>query len=248
MTLGPVHPDGNAKGVEACFGFSRESAVRRIFRFVLVVIAAAMAALALYGGKGWYDARRQGDELAQRAGQLIAQGRGGEDLGPGHLAVLVQVQDPGFYSHAGVDLETPGAGLTTISQSLAKRLAFEEFKPGIGKIRQTGYAIGLDQELTKQEQLALFLDTVEMGEINGEWVTGFFKASDAAFGTPPSGLDDRQFNQLVAVLIAPGRLKLQEPDALLEERVLRIGNLAAGRCKPENLSDVWLDGCRSDPK
>ena len=52
MTLGPVHPDGNAKGVEACFGFSRESAVRRIFRFVLVVIAAAMAALALYGGKG----------------------------------------------------------------------------------------------------------------------------------------------------------------------------------------------------
>ena len=222
--------------------------MRRTFRFVLVVIAVVFAALAVYGGKGWYDARRQGDGLAQRAGQLIAEGRGGEDLGPGHLAVLIQVQDPGFYSHLGVDLDTPGAGLTTISQSLAKRLAFEDFKPGIGKIRQTGYALGLDQELTKQEQLALFLDTVEMGEINGEWVTGFFKASDAAFGTPPSDLEDQQFNQLVAVLIAPGRLKLQAPDALLEERVLRIGKLAAGRCKPEKLSDVWLDACRTEPK
>lgn len=219
--------------------------MRRFLKIALAAFAVVLAGLALYGSKGWYDARQQGDELAKRAQELIADGRGGGDLGPNHLAVLVQVQDPGFYSHAGFDLSTPGAGLTTIPQSLAKRLAFDEFKPGIGKIRQTGYAIGLDQELTKQEQLALFLDTVPMGKLNGEWITGFFKASDAFFGKPPSELNDRQFNQLVAVLIAPGRLKLEAPDDLLEERVRRIANLAAGHCKPEGLSDVWLEACRS---
>lgn len=73
------------------------------------------------------------------------------------------MEDPGFAEHDGVDFSTPGAGLTTITQSAAKRLAFETFRPGIGKIRQTGYAMGLESRLSKDQILALWLDTLEMG-------------------------------------------------------------------------------------
>ena len=33
---------------------------------------------------------------------------------------LLRVEDPSFYEHHGVDLHTPGQGLTTITQALVK--------------------------------------------------------------------------------------------------------------------------------
>ncbi|MDD2770086.1 MAG: hypothetical protein PHT19_15275 [Methylococcus sp.] len=38
------------------------------------------------------------------------------------LKLLLAVEDPTFFEHHGVDLNTPGAGMTTISQSLVKLL------------------------------------------------------------------------------------------------------------------------------
>ena len=67
----------------------------------------------LYGGKGYWDA----PQLRHRADELIAHGRGGASLGAEHLAILLQVEDPNFADHAGVDFATAGAGATTITQS-----------------------------------------------------------------------------------------------------------------------------------
>lgn len=213
-----------------------------LFAAALLLVAAALA----YGAIGYSDALSDAEGLARRADALIAEGRGGDDLGGDRLKQLLMVQDPAFQDHAGVDLTTAGAGLTTVTQSLAKRTAFENFKPGIGKIRQTGYAIGLEQRLTKDQIMALWLDTVEMGTGPDGWMKGFYSASEAVYGKSPAELSDRQFLSLVAVLIAPSRYDLLREDPQLEDRVARIERLVAGSCAPADHGDVWLDGCRAE--
>jgi membrane peptidoglycan carboxypeptidase len=156
----------------------------------------------------------------------------------------LRVQDPAFRDHSGVDFSTAGAGATTISQSVSKRLAFKHFEPGIGKIRQTGYALGLEQSLTKDQILALWLDTVEMGRGPDGWMTGFFEASTMVFGVPPSEVTDTEFLRLVAVLIAPASFDLWQGDEKLVARTERIERMLAGECTPLGHGDVWLEGCR----
>ncbi len=217
--------------------------MRRVFGITVSLFLCVLAGAAGYGAIGYWDAVRQANGYAVRADNLINNGRGPNDLGVEQLRHLILVQDPGFLDHAGVDLATVGAGLTTISQSLAKRLGFEEFRPGISKIRQTGFAIGLERQLTKDHILALWLDTVEMGRGPDGWMTGFFEASDSIYGRTPADLTGQEYNRLLAVLIAPGRFRLLEIDNELNDRASRIARLTSGDCMPESQNDVWLDGC-----
>lgn len=209
--------------------------------------AAALVLIALatgvYGATGYLDALRDAPGLKARAAALIAARRGPADLTRRKLDQLIRVEDLGFWQHNGVDLVSGGAGNTTVTQSLAKRLAFDHFKPGIGKIRQTAYALGLERRLTKVEILTLAIDTAQMGRGPGGWMQGMFAASEHVFGKPPAGLTDGQWLRLVAVLIAPGKYRLTSPDAQLDDRVARIERLLAGRCAPRGNGDVWLDGC-----
>ncbi|KZM47991.1 transglycosylase domain-containing protein [Labrenzia sp. OB1] len=218
----------------------------RLFKFLGAVFLLLVAAGLIYGVSGYFDALSDADGLALRADALVAEGRGGKDLGEDRLETLLMVQDPAFHQHAGVDVTTPGAGVTTVTQSLAKRVGFREFKPGIGKIRQTGYAIGLERKLTKDQIMALWLDTLEMGRGPDGWMKGFFVASQAIYQRPPAELTEREFLSLVAVLIAPGTYDLRREDAQLQERIARVEKLVSGECTPSGNGDVWLEGCRSE--
>jgi len=212
--------------------------------FVGLLISAVLAVVLIYGGKGYRDALLNSDTLRLRADRLIAQARGASSLGEDHLRILLKVEDPNFWQHPGVDFSSPGAGATTITQSASKRLAFKEFRPGFGKIRQTGYALGLERRLSKEQILALWLETLQMGNGPGGWMTGFHHASSAIFGRAPSELSKAEFIRLVAVLIAPAQYDLARHDAALDERVGRIERLVAGTCTPSGHGDVWLEGCR----
>ncbi|MEL7452767.1 MAG: transglycosylase domain-containing protein, partial [Pseudomonadota bacterium] len=164
-----------------------------MFRTIFWVWMAALAALTLYLLDAWADAARDAPTLRTEAADIIAAGRGPGALGPGQLDLLLLVEDPAFYDHNGLDLTTPGAGMTSIPQSLAKRLAFDKFRPGISKLRQTAYAISLTRRLTREDILALALDKAEMGPGPEGWVTGFFQASEAFYGRSPAELKDREF-------------------------------------------------------
>lgn len=216
----------------------------RILKYGSLVVALLLIGLVGYGAKGYWDALSDAEDLRARADAVIAQGRGGDTLGAAHRAILLAVEDPSFSTHSGVDFSTPGAGLTTITQSAAKRLAFEEFHPGLGKIRQTGYALGLESRLSKEQILALWLETLEMGKGPNGWMVGFHSASAAIYGRPPAELTEAEFVRLAAVLIAPASYDLTRSDAKLDERAARIQRLAAGACEPAGFSDVWLEGCR----
>lgn len=218
--------------------------MRKIMLALLLVLLVIVTSLTVYGAKGWFDATQSAQALKHRANALIQNNLGGDNIGEERLQVLLMVQDPGFYAHSGLDLQTPGAGVTTITQSLSKRLAFTKFMPGIRKIRQTGYAFGLEQVLSKQQILALFLETLEMGPSEDGWVTGFFNASEIFFSGPPKDITDEQFLTLVAALIAPGKFKISEPNDQLTDRIARIKRLVAQECAPLGLNDVWLKGCK----
>ncbi len=216
---------------------------RLVLRGLAAISVIALFPLGIYAGLGYYDALKDSVSLKLRADALIASHHGPEDLTQRKLDALIRVEDPGFWQHNGFDVTTKGAGVTTITQSLSKRLAFEHFKPGIGKIRQTSYALGLEQRLSKKEILALFLDTAEMGQGPNGWMKGVFTASQQLYGKPPAALTDRQWLMIVAAGIAPKQFTLMAPDKALDQRVGRIERLIAGQCTPRDVSDVWLEGC-----
>jgi monofunctional glycosyltransferase len=211
----------------------------------LLVLGLILAGFFVHGAKGYYDARADAPLLRERAKQLVADGFGSERLSKANRYMLLTVEDPSFASNNGTDFASPGAGMTTITQSLAKRLAFTKFKPGLGKIRQTGYAIGLARSLRKEEVLTLFLAESSFCRADGKWEKGFDTASRRFFGTPLDMLDAHRFALLIATGIAPAELSPDAPNAKLLERVARIKKLVAGQCKPSSLNDVWLEGCKT---
>jgi hypothetical protein len=207
------------------------------------VAVAILLAVSAYAADGYFDGKEAGVAARARADALIAAGRGSAGLGPGRIEQLLAVEDPGFSRHGGVDFASSGAGMTTLTQSLGKRLGFDRFRPGIRKIRLIGYASGLERTLRERADRRFIPRCGGDGTGPSGWMTGFYEASQTIYRRPPSALGDREFFSLVAVLIAPRRFDLRRPDAALSERVDRIERLARGHCRPTGVRDVWLEGC-----
>jgi hypothetical protein len=120
------------------------SGMKSVALVLVSVVALLLIGLATYGLDGYFDACSDAVALEPRAERLIAAGRGPANLGHGRVEQLLLVEDPGFLKHNGVDFDTRGSGLTTLTQSVAKRLGFSSFRPGIRKVRLIGYALGLE--------------------------------------------------------------------------------------------------------
>lgn len=217
--------------------------MKRVLRWFAILVLLLMGGGIAYGISGYLAARSDASRLAKQADFLIQSHRGGGDLGPGRAEQVLLVDDPGYSAHNGVDLSTDGAGLTTLTQSVGKRVGFANFKPGFRKIRLVGYAMGLESKLTKQQILALYLNTVWMGRGPKGPMAGYFDASLAIYGRQPAELNSREFLTLVAVPIAPRSFNLVQPNPKLRERVRRIERLVQKQCRPNGLRDVWLTGC-----
>jgi membrane peptidoglycan carboxypeptidase len=158
------------------------------------------------------------------------------DLSPKQLDMLLKVEDPQFFTHGGVDFSTPGAGITTITQSLVKHLYFEKFSPGFAKLKQTLIAAyALDPLMPKQEQLRLFINMAYF-EAN---LRGFEPAAQRFFGKPFSQLSEDEFTAIVAMLIAPEVFHVKTAPARNQERVARIKKLARGDYQPRGLFDLY---------
>ena len=84
------------------------------------------------------------------------------DLTNEQLQALLKVQDQNFYNHNGFDISTPGTGVTTISQGLVKFYYFDNFKPGIQKIKQTLISrFAFDVMTPKDTILKLFINKLK---------------------------------------------------------------------------------------
>ena len=158
--------------------------------------------------------------------------------------MLLAVEDPTFYDRQGIDLTTPGQGLTTLGQGLGKRIYFAPFKPGIRKIRLmylTRFA--LFATTTHDDVLMASIAHAYLGGGPDGAVIGFDQGARTWFGKPLDALTEDEFLSLVAMLVGPNALRPTDNAAANGERVARIKKLLANQCTPNGLRDVWLEGC-----
>jgi hypothetical protein len=162
------------------------------------------------------------------------------DLSKRQTEILIKVQDPGFWGHNGIDLSTPGAGLTTITQSIVKKLYFDNFKPGIAKIKQSLIARFVVNELIpKDVQLTLFINTMFFGNVDGKPVVGLESAANAYYHKPVNKLTEDQYISLIAMLVMPKTFHIIEHPEWNIDRTNRIKALIAGEYRPKGLLDQF---------
>lgn len=162
------------------------------------------------------------------------------------IDMLLKVEDPTFWTNNGWDLNTPGQGLTTLSQGLAKRLYFNPFKPGLRKIELMVIArFALNAKASKEDILSAFLGVAYLGTDEGQSIIGFADGARHWYGKELSDLSTDEFLGLVAMLVGPNALDpRRHADANLE-RVERIKKLIDNACEPLGLRDVYYEGCKS---
>ncbi|GHA71372.1 penicillin-binding protein 1A [Pontibacter akesuensis] len=145
------------------------------------------------------------------------------DVSPQLIQALVATEDIRFYEHSGIDpqaivsavygtLQGDARGGSTITQQLAKNLYKTRtdnskgalgYIPGlnivISKTKEWLTAIKLEQRYTKEEILAMYLNTVDFGSNS----FGIKVASSTFFNTSPDSLKVEQAAVLVGLLKAP---------------------------------------------
>jgi len=108
-------------------------------------------------------------------------------------------------------------GASTITQQLAKNLYLSASRNPLRKLKEAVTALSLELALSKDRILELYLNVAEWGP--GIW--GADAASQAYFGVPAAGLDERQAAALAATLPHP---RTSNPtfrtDRMLERRNL----------------------------
>lgn len=133
---------------------------------------------------------------------------------PSHLVqALVATEDERFYSHSGIDsrgtlraiLTLGGSGgASTISQQLAKNLFHGEGSKNIierviQKAKEWVIAVRLERQYTKQEIIAMYLNTVDF--VNQ--AVGIRSASKTYFGKEPKDLKVEEAAVIVGMLKNP---------------------------------------------
>jgi membrane peptidoglycan carboxypeptidase len=235
-------PNGT-KSVAVSHRSSRQNAVRILVAVAAVILIFILITAAYYANEV-YAARRDTPALIEAAWRRYGSPIDVADLSPQRKTTLLAVEDPTFAWHHGVDLTTPGAGMTTITQGLVKLLYFPRgFRQGLAKIRQTLIAqYALDPLVSKDVQLHLFLNICYMGTQGGLPVHGYADAARAYFGKRFSALSDDEFLSLVAMHVRPDALKPGSPANA--ERVQRMRRYLSGEYRPVDLLDVEYDGRR----
>jgi monofunctional glycosyltransferase len=155
--------------------------------------------------------------------------------------ILIKIQDPTFFEHAGIEWPSP-LTTTTITQSLVKSLFFHKFTKGFEKIEQTLIArFVVNPNISKETQLVAFMSTAYFGEKDGKQLFGFDQGAHSWFNKSLSELNDDEYLSLLAMLPGPNMLK---PNTVAsKERVRRIKLVINGECIYENVSQIFLDQC-----
>lgn len=215
--------------------------MRRAARLGGLILAVLLLALIAFEAFALWRAK-------QRTPSVLAQASRGQlklsEIPRRRIDMLLKVEDPNFYHHHGVDFSTPGAGMTTITQSLVKHFYFDHFHPGFPKIEQTLIArFVLDPAMPKDAQLAAFLNFTPFAIVRGHRIIGFDDAARTYYGRPLAEVSDHQFLSLDAMLVSPRDLDPITHHAANEERVRRIEAMLAGKCAPTGLRDIYYESC-----
>ena len=141
-----------------------------------------------------------------------------EDLSPNLVKALLATEDIRFYNHSGVDVRSimrvifrniiggqrSAGGGSTLTQQLAKNLFPRQESPSniqlvIIKLKEWVTAARLERNYTKDEIIAMYLNTVDFGS----HAFGVKSAAKTYFNTSPDSLKTEESALLVGLLQAP---------------------------------------------
>jgi membrane peptidoglycan carboxypeptidase len=101
----------------------------------------------------------------------------------------------------------------------------------------------LNQNMTKDLQLQLYISSSYMGAYDGRQIIGLPAAAKAYFNKPIADLSDDEFIVLVAMLKAPNYFHPEKGAKHLEGRIYKIKKILAGTCKPDGWFDTKYTHC-----
>jgi penicillin-binding protein 1C len=144
------------------------------------------------------------------------------DVDPRYLAILMAYEDKRYYTHGGIDLKAflragyllvrhgeIKSGGSTLTMQVARLLDGKHERTGAGKLRQIARALQLEESLSKDEILRLYLRLAPFG---GN-IEGVRAASLAYFGKEPRHLSAGEAALLVALPQSP---ETRRPDRYSE--------------------------------
>ncbi|MFI3298969.1 MAG: transglycosylase domain-containing protein [Rikenellaceae bacterium] len=169
------------------------------------------------------------------------------ELAPSLVAALVSTEDARYYSHSGIDFiglsrvafktlllfQSDQGGGSTISQQLAKNLYPRDtvkrstvgraFNLVVSKLKEWVTATMLEHNYTKEEIVAMYLNTVEYGSNS----FGIKSAAATFFDKLPGELTIPEAAMLVGVVNAPTRYSpVLNPESALKRRNTVISRMA----------------------
>jgi penicillin-binding protein 1A len=155
-----------------------------------------------------------------------------QDLSPQVVNALIATEDIRFEQHSGVDVKAvfrmvfgvftgiSKGGASTITQQLAKNLFPRKKNPSkfylaITKLKEWVTAIKLERNYSKEEILAMYLNTVDFGSQS----FGIKSASRTYFNKSPSELKTEEAALLIGILQAPTMYSpVRNPEKATERR------------------------------
>jgi membrane carboxypeptidase/penicillin-binding protein len=177
--------------------------------------------------------------------------------------ILLRIEDPTFFDHAGIDI-SQGQGLTTITSTLAREIflsgkelvgvrgRFQSFyKAVFACCKKIDFgrdvmALVLNKNLSKTQQLQLFISRVYMGQHNRKAVIGLPAAANAYFNQNLSALSKQEFVTLIAMIKSPNLYHPVNNAKQLESRIFKINSILAGACKPSGWFDTEYEHCKRE--
>ncbi|MEQ8954990.1 MAG: transglycosylase domain-containing protein, partial [Gammaproteobacteria bacterium] len=147
---------------------------------------------------------------------------------------VIATEDVRFYSHPGVDVrslirafygfiagQSLGGG-STITMQLASNLSFDSDNIYLSTLKEIPFALQIQQELSKEEILTLYLNTIYFGA----GADGIGAAAFVYYGKDVSTLTLAESAMMVSVLPCPSRCNpLTSPELAIERRQTRLRNM-----------------------
>lgn len=150
------------------------------------------------------------------------------------IDAVIATEDARFYSHPGVDLQsllrvfygsirgTRTGGGSTITMQLAKNLSFDSDNIYLRKFKEIPFALQIQRELSKEEVLTLYLNTIYFGA----GADGIGAAAYVYYGKQASELTLAESAMMASVLPCPSACNpLNSGSRAINRREVRLRNM-----------------------
>ena len=175
-----------------------------------------------------------------------------EDIPAVLINALIATEDVRFYSHPGVDIQSLIRGLygfiigrrlgggSTITMQLANNLSFDSDNLYLRKFKEIPFALQIQRELSKEEILTLYLNTIYFGA----GADGIGAASFVYYGKKVEELTLAESAMMVSLLPCPSTCNpFSSPSRSIERRETRLRNML----REEMITQAEFDSAKKAP-